>query len=189
MKKLVIVFLVVAGNYCPAQTTGAGVGNQTQSRMQTYSWVSRPDEDGTDLQKKFIKQDWTPGEVKFRSGRLPMQVPLIFDLYNNALYYKMGDLIMEFVDSVSEFSMEVPFRGDTVTMKYKRFYPAIQANSSATFYQLLVEGKLSLLKCKAKSIFLFKDPGSAEERKKDPPKHLYFAYLPGNKIVQIYLNA
>jgi hypothetical protein len=156
--------------------------------MQTYNWVSRPEEDGTDLQKKFVKQEWTPGVVKFRSGRPAMEVPLLFDVLSDKLYYLTGDLIMEFVDSVSQFSVNVPYKGDTITMLYRRFYPPIQANSSATFYQLLVDGKISLMKCQAKSIFLFKDPAIPEERKKDPPKQLYFAFLPGKKIVQVDLD-
>jgi len=191
MRKIFVGLFLVTGNYCLAQTTGQVNVPVTAPlpQMQTYQWVSRPEEDGTDLQKKFVKQEWTPGTVKFRSSRPVMQVPLLFDVHNDNLFYLMGDLIMEFVDSVSQFHIDVPYKGDTLTMFYRRFYPAIQANTGSTFYQVLVEGKISLLKCQSKSILLFKDPLTAEERKKDPPKQLYFAFLRDNRIVQIDLSA
>lgn len=189
MKKIVLMILVAASFPAFGQTAGAGPGSQTTSRMQTYQWVSRPEDEDFDLQKKFIKQDWTVGTVKFRSGRPDMQVPLLFDVHNDKLFYLMGDLIMEFVDSVSQFSMNIPIKDDTLALFYKRFYPTIQANNSSTFYQVLVEGKITLLKCKSKSILLFKDPLTAEERKKDPPKQAYFAVLPDKRIVLIDLSS
>jgi hypothetical protein len=190
MKIMILTGMLGICNYMIAQTAGTGFGGSTQAtpRMEVYSWAQRPDEDGTDIQKKFIKQEWTQGVVKFKSGRPEMQVPLIFDVHNDMPYYMQNNVIMEFVDSVSEFSMTVPFRKDSMLMRYKRFYPAIQANTSATFYQVLVEGKIELLKCWSKNILLFKDPETPEEKKKDP-EYLYFAYMPGGKIVQIKPDA
>ncbi|MBM3416964.1 MAG: hypothetical protein FJY20_11110 [Bacteroidetes bacterium] len=183
------VLLAVSGNI-KAQTTGTGLGSGsvTTQRMEVYSWAQRPDEDGTNLQKKFIKQEWTPGIVKFRSGRPDMHVPMIFDIFNNMLYYLQDSIIMEFVDSVSQITFLANFNKDTVLMIFRRFYPSVQTNTSATFYRVLVDAKLTLLKCEAKSIMLFKDPATPEEKKKDPPHHLYFAYMPSGDIVLIEPN-
>ena len=74
-------------------------------------------------------------------------------------------------------------------MLYRRFYAPIQANSPATFYKVLVEAKLQLLKCSAKTILLFKEPGTPEQRREDPPECLYFACLPDGKMVQVEPNA
>ena len=73
-------------------------------------------------------------------------------------------------------------------MRYRRFFPPIQANTEQTFYQVLVEGKIQLLKCKSKNIQLFKDTDKPEEKKKEPSE-LYFAYMPGKKIVQVGFDA
>jgi len=178
---------LIAQNTQTAPVTGVAA-YQPQQRMEVYSWSQRPDEDGTDLQKKFIKQEWVQANVKFRSSRPDMQVPLIFDVHNDMTYYLQNNVIMEFVDSVAEFSVKVPYKKDSIDIKHKRFYPAIQANTSATFYQVLVEGKIELLKCRSKSILLFKNPDMPEERKKDP-EFLYFASMPGGKIVQIETDA
>jgi len=156
--------------------------------MEVYSWSQRPDEDGSDIQKKFIKQEWTQGTVKFKSGRPDMEVPVIFDVHSDMPYYLLGNSIMEFVDPVSEFSLLVPFKKDSLIMRYRRFYPAIQANTEQTFYQVLVEGKVQLLKCQSKTILLFKDADSPEEKKKEPSE-LYFAYMPGKTIVQVGFDA
>lgn len=193
MKKILIAVLLLSCFDCPAQSTstvGSGVAGSLPptGRMEVYSWASRPDEDETDLQQKFVKQEWTAGHVKFRSGRPDMQVKMIFDIYDNTPYYLQDSLIMEFVDSVSELNFAARFNKDTVHMKFRRFYPAIQANTSATFYQVLVDARIELLKCKAKSILLFKDPAIPEEKKKDP-EQLYFASLPGNKIIQVAPDA
>ena len=71
-----------------AQTSSAA--NTLNNNTQVYRWVESPDEDGTDIQKKFIKQEWTLGSVKFKSGRPKMQVPMIFDVHNDIPYYLWG---------------------------------------------------------------------------------------------------
>jgi hypothetical protein len=190
MKKIFAAALLMTGLQGMAQSIGSGVGNSQppSRRMEVYSWATRPDEDETNLQKKFINQEWTNGNVKFRSGRPDMQVPLLFDVHNDIAYYLQDSVIMEFVDSVSELHFITRFNKDTVHMLFRRFYPAIQANSSATFYQVLVNAGISLLKCSSKSILLFKDPDIPEEKRKDPA-FMYFASLPGNKIVAVAPDA
>lgn len=190
MKKIFIAAVLITGNQCWAQSLGSGVGNSQppSRRMEVYSWATRPDEDETDLQKKFINQEWTNGNVKFRSGRPDMQVPLLFDVHNDMAYYLQDSLIMEFVDSVSELHFITRFNKDTVHMLFRRFYPAIQANTTATFYQVLLDAEIALLKCSSKSILLFKDPDIPEEKRKDPA-FMYFAALPGNKIVPVVPDA
>lgn len=187
MKKLLLFILLVDSSISSAQLAGTGLGasSTTTGRMDVYSWAARPDEDGTDLQKRFLKQEWTNGIVKFKSGRADMQVPLLFDVFDNTLYYLQDSVVMEFVDSVSEVMFITYFNKDTVHMLYRRFYPAIQSNTRATFYRVLVEAGIQLLKCNAKSILLFKDPEKPEQHREDPPDHLYFASLPDGKIVQI----
>ncbi len=191
MKKiLVAIITLLVINELQAQSLGAGVGNSQppSRRMEVYSWATRPDEDETNLQKRFIDQEWTNGLVRFKSGRPELHVPLLFDVHNDMLYFLQDSVIMEFVDSVSEVHFYTRFNKDTVHLLYKRFYPPIQANTSATFYQVLLDAKISLLKCSSKSILLFKDPGIPEEKRKDQG-FVYFAHLPGNRIVPVAPDA
>lgn len=182
MKKILILLLLLSGNLLSnAQANGINDYRPPSQNMMVYKTLPRSIEE-LDIQKMFIDQEWMPGVVKFKSNRPDMQVPIIFDIYSNILYYRQGSVIMEFVDSVSQFSMQIPFENDSATLIFKRFYPAFQSNSPETFYQVLVPGKIQLLKCRAKSIYLFKEPALADNRKKEP-KALYFAYLPGDKMV------
>lgn len=190
MKTFLLALLLTAGIQSVGQLVGTGITSTSQPvrRMEVYSWAQRPDEDGTDLQKKFLKQEWTPGTVKFKSGRADMHVPLLFDVYDNTLYYLQDSVIMEFVDPVWEATFHTTFNKDTVNILFRRFYPDIQANTNATFYRVLVDASIPLLKCRAKSILLFKDPQTPEEKKKDPPEQLYFACLPDGSIVIVEPN-
>lgn len=190
MKKIIAAIALFIGTDAVAQSLGAGVGGSMppSRRMEVYSWAQRPDEDETNLQKRYIDQVWTPGTVKFRSGRPDMQVPLLFDVHNDQLYYLQDSVIMEFVDSVSEVHFITRFNKDSVHLLYRRFFPALQANTPATFYQVLLDAKISLLKCSSKSILLFKDPDIPEEKRKEPA-YMYFVHLPGNKIVPVAPDA
>lgn len=190
MKIASLTVLLVFSIQASGQLVGTGVSSNSQPvrRMEVYSWAQRPDEDGTDLQKKFLKQEWTPGTVKFKSGRAAMDVPLLFDIYDNTLYYLQDSVIMEFVDPVLDVTFHTTFNKDTVNILFRRFFPDIQANTAATFYRVLVDAPVSLLKCQAKSILLFKDPATPEEKKKDPPEHLYFTHLPDGTITVVEPN-
>jgi hypothetical protein len=186
MKGLFIAAGIAFGFSGMAQQSSTA--NVINNNTQVYRWTETPEEDGSNLQKKFIKQEWTSGTVKFKSGRPDMDVKMIFDVHNDIPYYLLGNSIMEFVDPVSEFRMLVPFKKDSMNMIFRNNYPPIQANTENTYYQVMVEGKIQLLKCMSKSILLFKDTDKPEERKKDPSE-LYFAYMPGKKIVQISFDA
>lgn len=190
MRSTFLFLLVIVCEITSAQLVGTGIGssNPTTRRMEVYSWAQRPDDDGTDLQKKFLKQEWTDGLVKFRSGRPDMHLPLLFDVFDNTLYYLQDSVIMEFVDSVSEVIFTTYFNTDTVQMLFRRFYPPVQANTGATFYQVLLEARIPLLKCQAKSILLFKEPDKPESRREDPPEALYFVQLPDGSMVEVEPN-
>jgi hypothetical protein len=161
----------------------------TQARAQSFPnrvtppiGSGDPMENDDNIQAKFLRQEWSPGIVKFKSGRDIMHVPLIFDVDNNKVYYQESNNIMEFQDSVSEFVMKVIHDHDSTFQLFRNGYPTLQNNSTATFYEVVVDGNIQLLKCRARSIYMFKD---AELDQRKAAKELWFAYLPGNKLVLI----
>lgn len=143
-------------------------------------------EDGKsdDIQSMYMNQQWSPGIIQFKSSRPVMQVPVIFDADNDKLYYLENNMIMEFVDSVSQFMMKLVRNGDSTFVTFRNAYPAFEANTAATFYEVMVDGNIQLLKCRAKSIYLFKEP-DVLEKKKPAHKELLFAYMPGGKMVTL----
>lgn len=189
MKKILIIFFFFFSFAASSQMTGSGISGDltTQDRLMKYGILPDVEEKPADVQKLFAKQQWVSGTAYFNSGRDPISMPMIFDPHNDMLYYLQGSVIMEFVDTVAEFSLKVPRIRDTAIVIYKRFYPSIQTNTEHTFYQVLVNGPVQLLKCESKTISLFKEPDLPEE-KKDANDALYFAFLPNERMVVLRMD-
>lgn len=136
-----------------------------------------------DLQRMFIKQQWSPGTVVMKTSGITRQLPLLFDVYSNQLYYQQGGQVMEFLDPVQQFTLGLVRKNDSIQLLFRSGYPPVQKNTEATFYEVLVDGRYQLLRCKAKTIYLQKDIVPEEERSYN--KELLYAALPHGKIVPI----
>jgi len=135
-----------------------------------------------EIQDRFLRQEWTPALISFRHSTDQWQVPILFDIYSNKLYFLHEKQILEFVDSVSEFTMNLSRRDDSIKVTFRSFYPPIEQNTIETFYQVLVDGQFQLLKCKAKTIYLYKEQDLPEERR-TYDKQLLYGYFPGKQLV------
>jgi hypothetical protein len=156
-------------------------------RMIAYGQLPEPEKTET-VQAKFIAQKWSQGNVKLKTGAQLANLPLIFDVYSNKLYFMQDNQIMEFVEPVTEFKMNLIVKNDSTVVVYRSAYPLIQKNTEETFYEVLVDGTFQLLKCKAKTIHLYKDEDVPEERR-DYSKELFYAFVPGGKLVLIKKDA
>ncbi|OLY91030.1 hypothetical protein SAMN05444008_113107 [Cnuella takakiae] len=136
-----------------------------------------------DVQKLFIKQQWSPGVVTLKTSGQQRQLPLLFDVYNNQLFYQQNGQVMEFLDPVQQFSMGIIKKDDSIQVVYRSGYPPVQRNDEATFYELLADGPVQLLRCKAKSIYLAKEDIPEEER--GYKKEMLYASLPDGKIIPV----
>jgi len=143
-----------------------------------------PTELKNDIQARFLRQEWTPSIVSFKNNTASWRVPALFDMYGNKLYFLENNQIMEFVDTVSEFTMILIQKEDSLNVKFRSLYPAIHQNTLETFYEVLVDGQYQLLKCKAKTIYQFKEQEIPEAQRKYN-KELYYAYFPNKKMVLI----
>ncbi|HEX6332778.1 MAG TPA: hypothetical protein VFZ78_01050, partial [Flavisolibacter sp.] len=149
MKKSVSLFLgVLSVVFVQAQSPTAAEYRNSGQRMIAYQTL--PDEQKETVQGRFIQQVWSPGEVRFRKTDKVMQVPLIFDVYSNQLYYLQNGIIMEFVEPVREFRMQLNMEKDSVTFVFRCTYPDIDKNTGETFYEVITDGRFQLLRCKAK---------------------------------------
>lgn len=175
------IFLLLTFFFVSSQVSVTG---QNFPNRVTAPLSSPPRENNDDIQSRFMNQEWSPGFVQFKSSRPVMQVPLIFDADNNMLYYQQGGVIMEFVDSIYQFSMQLVRNNDSNFAFFRNSYPNIQSNTGQTFYEVIVDGNIQLLKCRAKTIYMFKEPDILD-KKRPLHKELLFAFLPGNKIVVI----
>lgn len=181
-KTIAALFLLLIAAFAQGQ----GFGSDTRSAAGRPIAVGRlpgiaPDEN---IRTKFLNQEWTPGIVTFKNGAPAMKVPLLFDEFGEKLYYQQGSTTMEFNHPVATFSMLLLMKGDSIYITFRNSYPPIHKNTAETFYQVLVDGKFQLLKCKAKTIGLYKEEVPEEQRKEDI-KELMYALLPDGKIVMI----
>lgn len=168
-------------------TTGYGqVANEFQRsspRMIAYNNLPG-DEKVEDVQQNFLNQAWRMGTVSFTGTAYRMHVPLIFDVYSNKLYFLKDSVIMDFSQPVKEFSIAVAGKQDTFELLYRSAYPVVHKNTAETFYEVLVDGKFQLLRCKAKTIGLYKDREVPEDER-DYSKELLYAYLPEGKMILV----
>jgi|GEM_PF-1115466 len=136
------------------------------------------------VRAKFLNQEWSVGIVAFKNAAPTMNVPLIFDEFGEKLYYLQGNTTMEFNNPIASFKMLLVIKGDSTFVTFRNGFPPIHKNTGETFYQVMVDGKFQLLKCKAKTIALYKDEVPEEQRKEDI-KELMYALLPDGQIVII----
>ena len=106
-----LIFFLTTLNYA----MGQNFPNRVTAPLNGNSAVEEDD----DLQAKFIRQEWSPGIVQFKSTRPVMQVPVIFDAENNMLYYLQNNTIMEFVDSISGFMMKMVRNNDSTFITFR----------------------------------------------------------------------
>lgn len=136
------------------------------------------------FRKKFINQQFSPGTVMFTNSPVRYPAQLIFDEFNNKLYFLKDQNIMEYNNPVKEFTMMLIREGDSTWFTFRSTYPAVNKNTSETFYQVIVDGKYQLLKCTAKTNLLYKDEDLPEERR-NPIKEMMYATFPDNTIMEI----
>jgi hypothetical protein len=166
-----------------AAVSQAGSFGSNSGRMIPMGSLG-PSEIKDDIQGRFLRQEWTTSIISFRNSTATWRVPLLFDVYSNKLYFLENNQIMEFLDSVSEFTMILVQKEDSLLVKFRAFYPAIHQNTPDIFYEVMVDGQYQLLKCKAKTIYQYKEQEIPEAQRRYN-KELYYAYFPNKQMVLI----
>jgi hypothetical protein len=183
MSKFILITSIGLLLFTIASSQVSNEFRQSSPRMISYGNLP-DDEKFEDVQKNFINQNWRQGIVVFKNTSNKVTLPLIFDVYSNKLYFLNKNLILEFNEPVKEFQIPIVVKKDTLNLTFRNSYPLIHKNTNETFYQVLVDGKWQLLKCKANTIGLFKDKDVPEEERQYS-KELLYAYMPNGKITLI----
>lgn len=157
------------------------VPRSTGEAQRLSGYDINKEEESEDVQTRFINQQWSDADIAFKTPIQTVNLPLIFDEYNNTPYFLRNGQIMEFSAPVREFTMQVPSKKGNSPVTFRSTYPAIGKNSEETFYQVLSDGNFQLLKCRAKTNGLYKETDTVEE--KNFMKEVLYAYLPNKKMV------
>ena len=181
MRKILVLILLSFA--CKAANSQTGSFGSNSGRMIPMGNLG-PTEIKDDIQGRFLRQEWTPSIVSFKNSTASWRVPLLFDVYSNKLYFFQDNQIMEFLDPVSEFTMILIQKEDSLQVKFRSSYPTVDQNTPETFYEVVVDGPYQLLRCKAKTIYLYKEQNVPEQQRKYN-KELLYAYFPNNQMVLI----
>src|SRR5262245_2579277 len=122
MRKCMILSILLCSSYCYAQN--GGLGSTSNSRMIARGSLGPVIEHET-LRKNFIEQKWSSGTVMFSNSPMRYPAELIFDEFNNKLYFQKDGNIMEYNQPVKEFSMMLIREGDSTWYIFRNAYPAV----------------------------------------------------------------
>lgn len=168
-----------------AAALGQGLGADARAAGRPIAMGRLPDIPQSEtVRAKFLNEEWSPGIVTFKNGAPAMAVPLLFDEFGEKLYYQQHNLTMEFNHPVATFSLLLFIKGDSTYVTYKSGFPPIHKNTTETFYEIIVDGRYELLKCRAKTIGLYKE-AVPEERRSNQIKEMLYALLPDGQMVDI----
>ncbi|MHA4846487.1 hypothetical protein ACX0G7_20085 [Flavitalea antarctica] len=161
-----------------------GPGKHTLVYLRDLSGKPLPRSPSMDIEgSPFLNDEFASGRVVFNDGKMSNDVYLQFDLFNNRLLFKRDGMALEFVDSVRTFYLQHT-ENNTLGVVFRSNFPPIAGNTRATFYELLVDGKIALLKHRYKTIIGFREFNLASKRTYTEDSQLYAA-LPDNTIIRI----
>jgi hypothetical protein len=147
MKKISLLFLGIAAITCSlqAQSIKEQLAFDQQDRALLTSNNIR--EDGTPL----LTTAWLKGLVKFTNGTTYKTDFLKYDLEKDQVYFKdtKSEELLQFALPVSEFSL---FVGEEKLL-FKSGFTPIDRTKTSSFYQVLSDGGVQLLKRRVKQAF------------------------------------
>jgi len=100
----------------------------------------------------FLTEEWMPGVVIFQNGKTARIEALRFSPFNNTLYFLRAGQTMEFVETVKEFEITLADLGKNKKLLFRSGYPAIDKQSTATFYHVMNDDSTQLLRWIQKTI-------------------------------------
>jgi hypothetical protein len=94
----------------------------------------------------YLFKDWSDGVVRFASGRSMTQFKLKFDCFKNILLLQFDGNVFAADAKVNEFVLYTKTGKTKDSMLFRKGFPAIDRFSDATYYQVLFQGKVQLLR-------------------------------------------
>jgi hypothetical protein len=94
------------------------------------------------MQAPYIFKEWYPGTIRTTADKVVDGVIMRYDLVKDIIEYRQGSDIYSLSGGVKEFS--IPTNTDLYI--FKNGYPAVDQQSPSSFYRVLYEGNVTLLK-------------------------------------------
>ncbi|HEX6426947.1 MAG TPA: hypothetical protein VF008_04640 [Niastella sp.] len=149
--------------------------------------TTKEDDLNTITGNPFLFKEWCDGVVRFTSGRTVTQFKLKFDCLKNQLLLQFNGSAFAAESKVREFVM-YPKNKDSLL--FRRGFPATDKTADHTYFQVLLQDKVSLLRLIARNIVeekqLVSVNGRVNRRMEDAEYYYLFqngtmTLLPANK--------
>ena len=162
MKQILWCLLLVSAS-CFSQT------NQSGKPGSEYDGVAG---------SPYLLKDWVNGTVYYRNGRIVTQFKLRFDCPRNFLQMEFkGQTFSPQVATITSFVLYPKNSNDS--MIFRKGFPPSGTYNTETFYQVLMNGKASLLYVLAKTIVESKDILPSSSRRFFEEEDEFFLYANG----------
>lgn len=162
MRPLCLVTCMVLPFFTTAQINMSGSGTEIKD---IYDVSGRPLvtlNNTPVVGSPLFADSWATGTVTFASGRYITNALLRFNVYNNELAYKVGDMVFRFLDQVQSFQLTYLDDTGSDTFQFRNGYPATGKTGVAVFYEVLAAGgRYQLLKHHYKVLKDYYEYGSA----------------------------
>ena len=110
----------------------------------------------------FLTENWAQGNVKFVNGRILTNIALKYDQVKDELLFKgKNDEEYYFSDLISEFDISYTKSQGEVKQKFINGFTPSKNLTEKSFYEVLVDGKVRLLKRSNKTITETKEYNAA----------------------------
>lgn len=131
----------------------------------------------------FLSDDWLPATIKMATGNLLKDFKVKYNLIDDQLYFKSDEdnRFLTFNEPVSEFRIQEP----SGLVLYKNGFVNPKFGSKNTFYQVLFDGKVKLLKRLNKSVIEVQGYNEASPTKNISEQVRYYAGSVNGEVVEV----
>ena len=130
----------------------------------------------------YLLKDWNDGVVVFSSGRVVKQFKLKFDCVNNRLMLQFEGTAFAAESKVKEFTIYTKSGKNKDSLCFRKGFPAIGDRTDDTYYQVLVNGKTSLLCLYSKTVMVDKQIVQQGNNRRLEDKETYYLLQEGKMI-------
>jgi|SRR5215831_15322313 len=135
----------------------------------------------------YLFKDWSDGVIRFTSGRTVTQFKLKFDCLKNQLLLQFDGSTFAAESKVREFVIYQKGGKNRDSIIFRKGYPAVDKATEETFYQVLFQGKVLLLKLISKNIIETKElVGGSVTRKLEEAESYYL--LQNGSMIKLSLD-
>ena len=137
----------------------------------------------------FYNEEWYKGYILLSDNHIAKDISLRFNIYKNEIYFLLDSqvLVVSPTMPVAEFGISDQNDSNKITI-FRCGYPAINNNTTKTFYNVVVNNKIALLKHYDKRIMEATNSIGAFEKKFIDSESWYIYNSSENKIIQIKKN-